>query len=165
MAPFCSIAQTVAHLLILRLTFYIPPHSSLFFTGRHTRFRHGTHDEVYGSRGTHDARALLDGDERQCTQSNAHTGYTMQTDSSPPPPPPPTHPHLSFHSKVSHPKPRSNTTMIHLCPRSRNNSFPFSYIVDPSFSETTPFPALLFLLLPLSGEAAEVGAGLPRRGC
>ena len=30
-APFCSIAQTVAHLLILRLTFYIPPHSSLFF--------------------------------------------------------------------------------------------------------------------------------------
>jgi hypothetical protein len=30
-APFCSIAQTVAHLLILRLTFYIPTHSSLFF--------------------------------------------------------------------------------------------------------------------------------------
>ena len=29
--PFCSIAKTVAHLLILRLTFYIPPHSSLYF--------------------------------------------------------------------------------------------------------------------------------------
>ena len=30
-APFCSMAQTAAHLLILRLTFYIPYHSLLVF--------------------------------------------------------------------------------------------------------------------------------------
>ena len=36
-APFCSIAQTVAHLLILRLTFYIPSHSSLFFQNEQTQ--------------------------------------------------------------------------------------------------------------------------------
>ena len=39
---FCSIAQTVAHLLILRLTFYIPYHSLLFSAHELSNFRHGT---------------------------------------------------------------------------------------------------------------------------